>query len=66
MEGIAITNQEIMFFHFNLDIEVSGSTASGSHFPSPRKVHAIALIDSGRDLDLDLTSRANSTITGTL
>jgi hypothetical protein len=65
MESVAITNQEIMFFDLDLDIEVAGSTATRAYLSASRKVHAIAVIDTCRNLDLYLASRPHSTISCT-
>jgi hypothetical protein len=52
MEGVAIANQEVMFLYLDLDVEVTRSATTGSHFTTSRKMHPIAVVDSGWDLDL--------------
>jgi hypothetical protein len=65
MESVAITNQKIMFFDLDFDVEVAGSPATGAYLSASRKVHAIAVIDTCRNFDLYLASRPHSTISCT-
>src|SRR5690606_5152461 len=66
VQVVAVPHEGRVLGDADLDVEVTGRAASGSDLALPGQLHAGAVVDAGRDLDVEGAPRADATVAATL